>query len=129
MVTKQKKLTKKDVSQLRELLLQHLKVMEGDVSMMEDDLNSSRQSSGSFSKIPTHPSDIGGDNFEQDFTYERIEAEGIEIGEINDALKKIQHGSYGVCERCNTNIRKQRLKAIPYCKHCITCQEEVEKEK
>ena len=51
--------------------------MEGDVYMIEDDSNSSRQSSGSFSKIPTHPSDIGGDNFEQDFTYERIEAEGI----------------------------------------------------
>ena len=128
MGAKPKKLTKKDMSQFKELLIQHLKVMEGDVSMMEDDLNSSRQSSGSFSKIPTHPSDIGGDNFEQDFTYERIEAEGIEIGEINDALKKIKEGSYGVCERCDSNIRKQRLKAIPYCKFCITCQEEVEKE-
>lgn len=128
MAEKAKKLTKKDISQLRELLIQNLKIIEGDVSMMEEDMNSSRQSSGSFSKIPTHPSDIGGDNFEQDFTYERIEAEGIEIEEIRQALDKMEEGSYGACEKCGSNIRKQRLKAIPYCKYCISCQEQVEKE-
>jgi len=128
MGAKPKKLTKKEMTQFRKLLIQQLEMVEGDVSMLEEDMDSSRRSSGSFSKIPTHPSDIGGDNFEQDFTYERIEAEGMELKEIHNALNKITEGSYGVCERCNTNIKKRRLKVIPYCKYCITCQEEIEKE-
>jgi RNA polymerase-binding transcription factor DksA len=125
---KTKKLNKKDLNELKKLLIQQQMLIQGDVSMLEEDMDSSRKSSGSFSKIPTHPSDVGGDNYEQDFTYERIEAEGNELIEIRDALKKIETGSYGVCEMCNSNIRKSRLKAIPYCKYCITCQEEAEKQ-
>lgn len=122
-----KKLTKKEVAKFKDLLLQHKRFLLGDVEMMEEDMDSTRQSSGSFSKIPTHPSDIGSDNFEQDFTYERIEAEGFEIKDINKALKKTEKGTYGICEMCNARIPKKRLQAIPYCQHCIECQEKTEK--
>ena len=121
-----RKLTKKDLTELRERLIMHLKQLQGDVAMMEEDIDSSRKSSGSFSKIPTHPSDIGGDNFEQDFTYERIQAEGDELGDIQKALDKIEAKTDGVCEMCGCNIPKQRLLALPFCRYCIECQEKEE---
>jgi len=128
MGSKPKKLTRKDIEKCRELLIQTLRELTNDLSMLEEDINSNRQSSGSFSRIPTHPSDISGDTFEQDFTYERIEAEDHEIEAIREALAKINNGTYGICERCKSPIRKQRLLALPYCKYCISCQEAIEKE-
>jgi DnaK suppressor protein len=124
-----KKLNKKDLKEFKGLLLKHMAFIEGDVAMMEADIKSNRASSGSFSKIPTHPSDIGGDNFEQDFTYERIEAEGFELRDIKKALDKIEDKSFGICEMCEIYIPKRRLRAIPYCKHCIECQEISESQK
>ncbi len=123
---KVKKLTKKDLNELKDLLLSHQAQIQGDVRSIQDDIDSARGSSGSFSKVPTHPSDVGADNFEQDFTYERLQAEGYELADIKTALSKIEEGQYGVCEECGENIKKMRLKALPYCKYCISCQEKIE---
>ena len=49
------------------------------------------------------------------------------IGEIDEALKKIEEGSFGTCEGCKTKISKKRLKAIPYTRLCLKCQEAKEK--
>ncbi|MCM8771079.1 MAG: TraR/DksA family transcriptional regulator, partial [Candidatus Omnitrophica bacterium] len=46
---------------------------------------------------------------------------------IQDALKKIEEGTYGICEECKNLIAKARLKAIPYARLCLKCQEKKEK--
>ncbi|MCH5322157.1 MAG: RNA polymerase-binding protein DksA [Helicobacter sp.] len=46
---------------------------------------------------------------------------------INQALKKIEEGGYGICEMCDEPIGIERLKAKPYAKYCIVCREIVEK--
>ena len=51
-----------------------------------------------------------------------------ELDEINEALKKIDNGSYGICEMCDEPISIERLKINPYAKYCIICREEIEKE-
>ncbi len=51
-----------------------------------------------------------------------------ELDEINEALKKIDNGSYGICEMCDEPISIERLKIKPYAKYCIICREEIEKE-
>ena len=51
-----------------------------------------------------------------------------ELKEINEALKKIEEGSYGVCEMCGEPIKPLRLKIKPHAKYCIVCREIVEKE-
>ncbi len=51
-----------------------------------------------------------------------------ELEEINEALKKIEEGTYGICEMCDEPIQEERLKIKPHAKYCIICREYIEKE-
>jgi DnaK suppressor protein len=44
------------------------------------------------------------------------------VEEIDRALEKLELGTYGVCEKCNENIPKERLKALPYAALCVKCK-------
>ena len=46
---------------------------------------------------------------------------------VTTALRKIDEGSYGICERCGKPIDKARLKALPYSVLCITCKQQEER--
>jgi len=45
---------------------------------------------------------------------------------IDAALKRIQNDEYGVCANCQEEMQQKRLEAVPWAKHCITCQEKKE---
>jgi len=77
--------------------------------------------------VPTHIADYGTDEFEKDLEVGLSNSESKILEEINIALKKIQEGKYGICERCKKPISKERLKALPYARFCIKCQTEREK--
>src|SRR5207244_11694464 len=47
---------------------------------------------------------------------------------IDDALARIEDGSYGVCESCESDVAEGRLEALPFTRLCISCQAEREKE-
>lgn len=53
---------------------------------------------------------------------ERIEEHTRIAHAIETALRKIEEGTYGTCERCSCKIPAPRLKAIPWTPHCIACQ-------
>ena len=44
------------------------------------------------------------------------------VERINEALEKINEGTYGICESCGDPIRPERLEALPYATRCIKCQ-------
>ena len=50
-----------------------------------------------------------------------------ELEEIEEALMKIENGTYGICEMCEEPIGMQRLKVKPFAKYCITCRQIAEK--
>lgn len=50
-----------------------------------------------------------------------LQAQGI-TEEIDDALRKLERGTYGACESCGQNILKARLEALPYARQCIACK-------
>lgn len=56
------------------------------------------------------------------------QAEAREIIQIDNTLKKIEKGKYGVCDCCGSNINKHRLIAIPFVNLCITCKEAEERD-
>lgn len=51
----------------------------------------------------------------------------LRLEEIENALKQIEVGTYGICERCGNPINPERLKIMPEAKYCISCQMAVEK--
>jgi len=48
------------------------------------------------------------------------------ISKINDALKKIEDGTFGICEHCGEEITDKRLQARPVTEYCIDCKKEME---
>ena len=47
-----------------------------------------------------------------------------QIKEIEEALERIKHGEYGICDECGEPIPEQRLRLFPAAKLCVKCQEE-----
>ena len=46
---------------------------------------------------------------------------------VNEALERIEEGTYGICEVCGNPIPDERLEALPYANLCVTCKQKEEK--
>jgi RNA polymerase-binding transcription factor DksA len=108
--------SKTELESFRHWLLERRGALSGNVTKMEDEaLRRSRQdATGDLSSMPIHMADMGSDTFEQDFTLGLIENEEQELGAIEDAMERIEEGTFGVCEECSKPIPRERLKAIPW---------------
>jgi RNA polymerase-binding protein DksA len=95
----------------------------GSVSQLEDEALRASEDEVSVD----HMADHGSDSYEQDQTLGLLERESGTIREINAALRRIEEGTYGICERTGKNIGKARLRALPYARLCIEAQMEEEK--
>ena len=71
----------------------------------------------------------GTDAFERQFALSLVTSENDALHEIDEALRRIEGGEYGVCEGCGEIIEEPRLKALPFVRMCIGCQSEAEKGK
>lgn len=71
----------------------------------------------------------GTDAFERQFALSLVSSENDSVLEIDEALKKMDDGTYGLCEQCSQPISDPRLKALPFVKLCVGCQSAVEKNK
>ena len=61
--------------------------------------------------------------FLRDFSYFVSENEAQILRYIDEALERIDNGMYGMCTSCGQHIEPPRLAAIPWARHCISCQE------
>jgi DnaK suppressor protein len=102
--------------------------LRGDLDQMTDEAlgRDQPQSSGNLSNVPLHMADVGTENYDQEFTLGLIENERVTLEEIQEALGRVESGTYGRCLECNTTIPKPRLQALPYTRHCIQCARELE---
>ena len=53
--------------------------------------------------------------------------EKAKLEKIEEALLRIETGEYGICLECDEMISAARLKALPFAKNCVNCQQEIEK--
>ena len=73
----------------------------------------------SLSRMPIHMADVGSDNFEQEFNVGLLESKRDLLREIDEALRRIEDGTYGICLATSKPISKARLRAKPWAKYCI----------
>lgn len=71
--------------------------------------------------------DIASNMVDDEIVMSIAQGEAKEIEQIDNALKKIKKGKYGICENCGKSINKQRLMAIPFVNLCIKCKEDEER--
>jgi RNA polymerase-binding protein DksA len=94
----------------------------------EDTLKKSlKDASGDISGYAFHMADVATDNYDREFSLGIASNERKLIYELDDAVKRIEDGTFGFCEDCKSLIAKTRLKAIPYARLCLNCQQKREK--
>jgi RNA polymerase-binding protein DksA len=115
-------LTREDLKKLRAALLERRRQLVGDVAGLEDEALRAGEEEVSVD----HMADHGSESYEKDQTIGHIERESAELKRIDQALKRIEAGSYGICEQCGKPIKKTRLRAMPSAGLCLACQTELE---
>lgn len=112
-------LSKSDLQYFRNLLLEKRREILGDVGSMESE---AFKQGSNLSNMPIHMADVGTDNFEQEFTLGLIESERQILREIQDALVRIDDGTYGICQGTGKAIGRVRMEAVPWAKYCMDYQ-------
>ncbi len=122
---------KKDLEKFKKMLMEIRGKVSGDLQHLEkDSLNTNaRESSGDLSGYSFHMADMATDNFDREFTLGLASNEQQLLNLVDDALHRIEDGSFGICETCKKPIVLKRLQAQPYARLCIKCQEEEEKKR
>lgn len=107
-------LRKRELDHFRRLLLEKRAAVLSDVSAMEEGaLKSDR---GSLSALTQHMADQGSDEYEQSLSLGLAESQRRLLTEIDEALERIESGTYGICAVLGIAIPKERLEAKPWAK-------------
>jgi RNA polymerase-binding transcription factor DksA len=87
-----------------------------------------KESAEEMSSYSLHMADSGTDNFDRDFALSLLSSDQDAIYEIEEALKRIEKNTYGVCELTQKPIPKARLDAIPWTRFTVEAQAQLERE-
>jgi DnaK suppressor protein len=107
----QKKILKDLLLSLRERINAQIQALKGDSLQRHDEVNTTED---------------GTDAFERQFALNIVSSENDSLIEIDEALERLDEGSYGVCEDCSGLIEIPRLRALPFVRKCVACQSKSE---
>jgi DnaK suppressor protein len=116
-------MTRAEMNAYRRSLLLLKKRIVGDLSDLEEEALRpvGGESAGNLSDVPIHLADLGTENFDEEISVTLVENEDRILIEIDDALARIEQGTFGKCENCHQEISRERLRALPYARYCIRC--------
>jgi len=121
---------KKWITYFRALVALHEEVYEGLHRHSEETLRrSNKEDSGDLSSYGQHMADAGTDSFDRDFALSMVSSEQEALYEIDEAIRRIREGTYGVCEITGKPISRDRLRAVPFTRYSVEGQMEVERGK
>ena len=126
---KKKKFDKKALNEFKKILIGRKETIAEEINHISSDTlkQSQKDASGDISGYSYHMADVATDNYDREFSLGLAGNERKTLFEIDSALRRIDDGSFGVCESCGCLITKKRLKAVPHARTCIKCQEAKEK--
>jgi len=112
----------------KEKLLQLRDAMVDSMAGVAQDTLRSRAEGSEASAFGMHQADAGSDAYDRDFALSLLSQEQDALYEIDQALKRIELGTYGICEMSNKPIPHARLEAIPFARFTVECQSQLEKQ-
>lgn len=118
-----------DFSYYKELLLEKKREIENNLKSIKESTSGSSELEliGEISSSDDHLAEYASIVYEHEST---LTVENILkdiLRQIDSALKRIEDGTYGICEVCKKPIGDERLKAIPYATMCVRCKSIKEK--
>ncbi|MCX8108426.1 MAG: TraR/DksA C4-type zinc finger protein [Verrucomicrobiae bacterium] len=87
-----------------------------------------KESAEEINNFSLHMADAGTDNFDRDFALSLLSSDQDALYEIDEALKRLEKGTYGICEITGKPIPKARLDAIPWARFTVEAQTQLERE-
>ena len=102
-------------------------MMDSMMGVAKDTLRSRAEGSEA-SAFGMHQADAGSDAYDRDFALSLLSQEQDALYEIEEAIKRIDLGTYGMCEMTNKPIAHARLEAIPFARYTVECQSQLEKQ-
>lgn len=122
-------LTKLQLKQFRAALLREREKFAGEIrAIARDTSKNPREASGDLSAYTVHMADMSSDTYQREMSVSMASSEQQVLYQIDDALKQLDEGTYGLCQQCDKPISLSRLKAVPYTSQCIACQRATEHE-
>jgi len=112
----------------KEKLLQLRDAMVDSMAGVAQDTLRSRAEGSEASAFGMHQADGGSDAYDRDFALSLLSQEQDALYEIDQALKRIELGTYGICEMSGKPIPHARLEAIPFARFTVECQWQLEKQ-
>ena len=120
---------KDELTFFRTQLQKQLDLTQGNLDALAGDnlKRSPIEASGDISAHSTHMADQGTDNFDRELALNLASSRQESLYDIEDAIRRVDDGSYGACESCGKAIERPRLKALPFAKKCMSCQNAAER--
>ena len=112
----------------KENLLQLRDAMVDSMAGVAQDTLRSRAEGSEASAFGMHQADAGSDAYDRDFALSLLSQEQDALYEIDQALRRIELGTYGKCEMSGKPIPHARLEAIPFARFTVECQSQLEKQ-
>jgi len=84
------------------------------------------EAAGDLSSAPMHLGDMGSEAYTQELSATLLENEEFIRQEVNDALDRLDRGTFGTCEECGKVIPEGRLDALIYARYCVPCAEKLD---
>jgi RNA polymerase-binding protein DksA len=115
----------KDLAQFKKLLLELKGKLSNNIDRLQNDaLKTAGETVDELSDVPAeHMAERGTDTFQRDLMVRVLQDSDAELCDVNLALEKIEAGTYGLCEHCESQIGKKRLRALPFARLCIGCRQ------
>ncbi len=120
---------KAELAFFRAQLQNQLELIQGNLNALAGDnlKRSPQDATGDISSHSTHMADHGTDNFDRELALNLASSRQDSLYDIEDAIRRVDEGTYGACESCGGAIELPRLKALPFAKKCMTCQNAAER--
>ena len=112
----------------KDKLLQLRDAMVDSMAGVAQDTLRARAEGSEASAFGMHQADAGSDAYDRDFALSLLSQEQDALYEIDEALKRIDLGTYGKCEMSGKPILRARLEAIPFARFTVECQSQLEKQ-
>ncbi len=113
------------LAKLRDMLLEKRRSLLGAIDSLSQDSASSKETTGT-SRMPGENADAASETLDMDTLMLSMESEDEFLRKVDEALAKIENGTYGLCEECGKAIEETRLEAMPFATTCIACQKKID---
>ena len=117
-----KKITKKEKKEFRKMMMERKEMI---IRKLSEFINESKEVE---TNVAQDVVDKAESSYTKEFLLSLSDTERDQLMLIDEALRRVDKGDFGLCQLCSQEISRKRLNALPWTPYCINCQEKAERE-